>query len=176
MGIRGNKIAMKNYIIYAAIVIVTIVLLLYFRTWYRTYKTHLLTIPVINGYLSEVKYEELDNYILENPDFTLYMCTTDEDKCRDFEKDFKKTVKKYNLKDQMIYLNLNDYVKNNNKTLLDTKMGVSKVMKQETFFSSYPSISIFKDKELYDILIINGGVDMDDVIQFLEEHEVILEQ
>ncbi|MGI6324653.1 MAG: DUF6568 family protein [Bacilli bacterium] len=172
---RSKNSEAKNYIIFALIVILSIALVMYLRVWYRTYHAHQLTIPVISGYLNEIKYEELDNYIAENPNFVLYMCTSHEDRCRNFEKQFRKIIKRYNLKDQIIYLNLNEHVDNvHNSVLLEKDYGIAKVMSNKLFFSSYPSISIFKDKLLFDTIIINDTVTYDKVVQFLEEHEILI--
>lgn len=173
---KSNKKELRNYLIYTVIVILTIVLVIYFRAWYKTYTTHQLTIPVINGYLNEIKYEELNNYIDETPKFGLYMCTSDEEKCRSFEREFRKIVKRNSLKDQIVYLNLNDFANNsiNYNTLLDNGFGIKALKDKNNFFDLYPTIAIFNNKELSTFLVINSNVTIDEVSQFLEEHEITI--
>ena len=171
-----NKGKYKNYLILLPIIIITIILVFYLRAWYRAYNTHQLTIPIISGYLNEVKYDELDNYILENPNFVLYMCTSNDISCREFESKFKKIIKRYSLKDIIIYLNLNDFInqENNYQLLIDGDLVLPTYQEKEEFFNIYPTIAIFKDKQLESILIINDSVTIDKVDQFLEEHEIII--
>ncbi len=164
----------RNYFIYFLVVLFTISLVIYLRSWYRSYLAYQLTIPVIDGYLHEIKYNELDNYILENPDFVLYMCTSNDKECRDYEREFRKIVRKYNLKDRIIYLNLTDHIKNKDNTLLNINLDISSMMNEELFFHSYPSISIFKEKKLHDLIIVNNSSTLDEVVQFLEEYEIIM--
>ena len=33
--------------------------------------------------------DDLDHYVLDNPTTIIYMCTANDDECRNFEKDFK---------------------------------------------------------------------------------------
>jgi hypothetical protein len=173
---RSDKKELRNYLFYVLIVLFTIALLIYFRAWYKAYVTHQLTIPVINEYLNEVKYEELNNYIDETPKFGLYMCTSNEEKCRSFEKQFKKLVRKYNLKDQIVYLNLNTFNNGdiNYSTLLSQNSGIKALKGNDHFFESYPTIAIFNNKELSDSIVVDSNVTIDDVSQFLEEHEIII--
>jgi len=171
---KGIDNETKNYLIYVLIILASVLLVVYLRTWYRAYSLYQLTIPVINGYLHEIKYDELDNYILENSNFVLYMCTSNDEECREYEREFRKIVRMNNLKDQIIYLNLNDHVKKTNNILLDSKLAVEDLMTKEIFFNSYPTISIFRDKKLHDVLIINDTITMDKVNQFLEEYEIII--
>ena len=165
-----------NYFVYSLIVVLTLMLVIYLRAWYRIHKAYQLTIPVIGNHLNEIKYEELENYIAENPDFVLYMCTSHETKCRDFEKAFRQTIKKYNLKDQIIYLNLNEYVQKdtNANLLLNQDWQLAPLLTIESFLSSYPSIAIFKDKKLFDFIIVKNGININSVNQFLEEYEIIM--
>ena len=63
---------------------------------------------MIRGTLSEIGYNDLDHYVVDIPSVIIYACTSSDDKCRTFEKDFKKYVNKNNLNDSIVYLNLSD--------------------------------------------------------------------
>lgn len=104
-----EKIKFKNYLILAAIFILTILLVLYISKWYQVYSDYQKETPVIRGTLSyEITNAELDHYIMENPSCVVYMCTASSDNCRNFEKDFKKLIEKKDLQDSILYLNLSD--------------------------------------------------------------------
>lgn len=99
---------LRNYIVLAVLIIIAIILTLYFCKVYKVYDDYKKATPVINGTLSEISYEELDHYVVDNPSVILYMCTASDENCRFFEKDFKKYVQREQKKDEIVYLNLSN--------------------------------------------------------------------
>jgi len=61
-----REVPRKNYLILTGIIIVTFILLYYFYMWYLTYEESKLNSPIMNRYLQVIKYNELDNYVLDN--------------------------------------------------------------------------------------------------------------
>jgi len=171
---KKREIEKKGYIIYTLIVISTLLLLLIIRGCYRSYKEHQLTIPIIAEYVNEIKYEELNSYLIENSDVVLYTCTPHEEKCRDFEKKFKNIIIDYNLKDKIVYLNLDLTVQA--KLNEDAEYYILDVLNYDNYFETYPKVAIFKDSVLLEYVEINNKVGVDRVVQLLEEHEIILEE
>ena len=99
----------RNYVILFVIFLVTILLVWYVCKWYSVYTEYEKETPVIRGTLSyEITTADFEHYITDNPTTVIYMCTSKDDKCRNFEKDLKKYVKKNSLEDEIIYLNLSD--------------------------------------------------------------------
>lgn len=99
----------RNYVILFVIFLVTILLVWYVCKWYSVYTEYEKETPVIRGTLSyEITAADFEHYITDNPTTVIYMCTSKEDKCRSFEKDLKKYIKKNALEDEIIYLNLSD--------------------------------------------------------------------
>jgi hypothetical protein len=99
----------RNYVILFVIFLVTILLVWYVCKWYSVYTEYEKETPVIRGTLSyEITTADFEHYITDNPTTVIYMCTSKDDKCRNFEKDLKKYVKKNALEDEIIYLNLSD--------------------------------------------------------------------
>ena len=105
---KQNKKKIKNYIILAVIFLAAIGLTLYLCKWYNVYDEYQKQTPVIRDTLNELSIEEIDHYVIDNPTAVVYMCTSSELKCRNFEKDFKKLIKNENLQEEMVYLNLSD--------------------------------------------------------------------
>jgi len=102
-----DKNLTKNYIILIIIFLVVIGITAYLCSWYRVYDDYKKQTPVIRGTLQEITYDDFEHYILENPTTVIYMCIPNDDKCRSFEKSFTKYVKKKDLSNEIIYLNLN---------------------------------------------------------------------
>ena len=100
------KSRVKNYIILGFIYLCCISLTLYLCKWYDVYKEYEREIPVIRGSLMEITPEELEHYIVETSSSIIYMCTSTDDNCRLFEKDFKKYISRNDITDEVTYLNL----------------------------------------------------------------------
>ncbi len=141
-----NKMT-KNYLILAVIFIVGIGITLYLCDCYRVYDEYQKQTPVIRGTLSEITTEEIEHYLLENPTTTIYMCTSSDDNCRNYEKNLIKISKKMNLQEYIVYLNLNEvdqenFVEKFNETY------PYKVKLKET----YPAFVTFEDGKVKYIL------------------------
>lgn len=98
----------RNYFLLAIFIIAGMGLTLYFCKVYKVYDDYQKATPVISGTLSEISYEELNHYVVDNPSVILYMCTASDENCRFFEKDFKKYIQREQKKDEIVYLNLSN--------------------------------------------------------------------
>lgn len=132
-----RKIEAKNYIVLFIIIAVTVLLLFYSRSWYHAYKEHQLATPIIDGYLNEVTYKELPNYISDNKDAIIYVTKSDDEEIREFEVDLKPIVEEYNLKDIMVYLNLYDRK--------DYKGDIKKLFNIDDVNRDLPIVVVYKD-------------------------------
>ena len=57
--------------------------------WVDVYKESKINIPIMDRYMSVINYNELDNYIVENPDTIVYVSVLENEKIREFEKQLK---------------------------------------------------------------------------------------
>ena len=103
---RKEEKRLRNYFFLGFIFLVSIGLTLYFCKWYEVYEEYEKEVPVIRGSLLEITREDLEHYVIDNPSFVVYMCTSEKETCRTFEKDLKKYVNKEEITDEIIYLNL----------------------------------------------------------------------
>ncbi len=126
-----KKKPVKNYVILGCIYLLVIFLVLYLVQWYQAYQDYQMQVPVIRDVLQELLPSEVEHYLLEEPDTLLYVCSAQNQTCRDFEKDFRYYVKQKGLESTIIYLNatkteeqtsyLESFQKNNGLTM-DEKM------------------------------------------------------
>ena len=166
---KEKTIPLKNYLIIALIFLATIGLTIYLCNCYSVYNEGKKEIPVIRGTLSEITSEDFEHYILENPSSVVYMCTASEEKCRDFERDFKKIVVAKNLQDSIIYLNLSNtdidsFVKDfNNK--YNYKIKLTK---------NYPLLVEFTDGKVTGLVQGENGnsLSISKMKQFIEIHKI----
>lgn len=164
-----KKTSIKNYIILFIIFVLCIGFILYFCKIYKVYDEEQKKVPVIHGELSEIYQDDLDHLILENPTVVIYMCTSNDLVCRDFEKNFIKLLKKNDYNNEIIYLNLTDqdidsFISNFN-SIYPYKVKLTK---------NYPSFVLFEDGKIKSILQGNDKkkLSISKVKQFLELNEI----
>ena len=142
-----EKSSFKGYGILILIFALCIGLTLYICKWYNVYQDYQKETPVIRGTLSEIGNDEFEHYVLDNPTSIIYMCTSREDVCRNFENEFKKLVIKKEYNDEIIYLNLTD---------LDQEKFVKEFNDKYNFkvklTENYPAFVVFSDGEVDAIL------------------------
>ena len=164
-----EKSKIKRYGILLFIFALCIGLTIYLCKWYDVYDEYQKETPVIRGTLSEVGYEELEHYILDNPSSIVYMCTSQSEICRNFENDLKKLVNKNAYADEIIYLNLSG---------LDMDTFVyefnSRYKFKNKLTSDYPAFVAFSDGEIEAILQGNADnpLSISRVKNFIEMYKI----
>lgn len=164
-----NKKTIKNYAIVGVIVLLFVGLVLYLCRWYKVYDEYQKEIPVIRDSLREIVSDDLEYFVLDNPTSLIYICTANDEKCRSFEKKFKKLIEQEELGDQIIYLNV---------TGLDQEEFVNKFnekyTKKKKLTTNYPAIVVFDEGKVVNILQAknNNELKMTKVKDFLEINEL----
>lgn len=159
----------KNYVIVAVIFVITIGLMFFLRNWYISYQDYENTIPVLSGVISEVRYNEIDNYLSDNPSVVIYMGDAKDSDCREIELELKNLLENKQIKDRVIYFNITD-VKNKNlllKEFNDKYIDINKI-------SSYPVVMIFEDGKIIDYKskTANKNLTISDINILFNEHDV----
>lgn len=170
---KVNKIEkpIKNYFILGIIIIITVVGALYLCSWYKQYNDNKSNTPVITSALREVKYNNLNTVLKERDMLIVYMCTTNESVCRNFEKKFADYVKDNNLTEEIVYLNLG-YDGDENNTLNKIYKRYKSVDLVKKVYG-YPTLLIFNEEKIVDVLSFNKGkINIDLVDEFLEGYEL----
>lgn len=159
----------KNYLIVAMIFVITIGLMFFLRNWYISYQDYENTIPVLSGVISEVKYTEVDNYLIDNPSVVMYMGDAKDSDCREIELELKELVENRHIKDKVIYYNITD-VKNKNLLLkeFNSKYTINNKI------SSYPVVMIFEDGKIVDYRskTASKNLTISDINRLFNEYDV----
>ena len=100
-----KKIPLKNYFILGIILASSIFIVLYINKLYLSTKNN---DNILNGFIKEIKIQEIDNYIIENPNFIIYLGYKNNDN-KSFEKKFKKLVTKYDLQRDIVFIDINQF-------------------------------------------------------------------
>ncbi len=162
-----KQIKIKNYFILLVIVLVTCIIFLYLFSWLKQYNEVKVGIPIISNTLQEVKYDNLSSLVTERDFVIIYTCTTSEKACRSFENKFIDYIKKENLNDTIIYLNIGYNS--------DEKNVLSKLYKNYKHndlikrLNTYPSIIIFSNSKIVDFISSDEGVNNKLTIAMVEQ-------
>ena len=164
-----KKKTAKNYVILGFICLLFIGLVVYLCKWYNVYDEYQKEIPVIRDSLQEIVSDDLEHYVLDNPSSLIYICTSNDEKCRNFEKKFKKLIEKEELGDEIIYLNVTGidqeaFVKSFNE----------KYAKKKQLTTNYPAIALFDEGKAVRILQAkkDNNLNIEDVKHFVKLNEV----
>jgi len=167
---KKRNIPLKNYILLALILIITIILVVYFYMWYGANEKNKLAIPIMNEHMQIIKYNELNNYLIENKNPIIYSSILGDRKIRNFEIKFKKLIIDNSLNGKILYLNLTSEV-------IDKQ--ISKEIKEKykidnRNIAELPSLTIFKDGKPISIYNIKeDNYNIKKVEKYLEEQGVI---
>lgn len=153
-----REIPKKNYFILFIVIVLSLLIAFYFRKWYKAYEDSYLSKSIVGNYLFQINYKELDNYLVENQSAIIYVSKVGNEKIRNFEKKFINAINQNDLKNKILYLNLNNYKGDINNKYTINDMNITSV----------PNISVFKNGKLDDIYVIDvDGYNMEKIISYL---------
>lgn len=118
-------------------------------------KQDLLSTSGMKGYLTEIRYEEIATHVVEQPNTIIYVSNSSDDSLYTFEKEFKTVIKKYNLENEIIYININDSV------IVDP------------IYQNAPELVFYKDGQISDMIDCTTLKSSDEIINVLKERSVI---
>jgi len=153
-----RKVPFKNYVILGVVIVVTIFILNYFYMWVDVYKESKINIPIIDKYLTVINYNELEDYLVENPNTIVYVSVLENDTIREFEKKLKIKYKNNEIDNDLLYMNITDDIdKSNIRNEMNNKYSLNNLS-----MTNVPVVLVFKDgllKSIYSISENNYDVD-----------------
>ena len=155
-----KKIPTKNYICLTLIIICTIAITYYLYLWLVAYK-ELDTQSILEQHLQVINYNDINNYVIENNDSFLYITNKNKDYSK-FENDLYNLIKKYNLFQDVLYLDISDNIKNGTFTI------------NNFTFKQYPIFVLYDDGNITSIYDIKANsFDTEKIEMYLESIGVI---
>lgn len=145
----------KKAILLAVICAVTLMVLFVALKLNENRKNDILSTSIIKEYLTEIKYEEISTHVIEQPNTIIYVSNSSDEKSADFEKKFKTVIKKHNLENEIIYININDV------TIMDP------------VYQYAPELVFYQNGEISDIIDCNTIKSSKDITNVLKERGVI---
>lgn len=119
---KKKDIPRKNYYIVIAVTILVVLLMIFVRSFYLSYKSSKLSNSIFsNKIVNQIHMDDFDFAIAEISDAILYVSYTGSNEIYSMEKRLFKEIENNNLTDKIIYLDVTKYNKNNKyiKTLRD---------------------------------------------------------
>lgn len=119
---KKKDIPRKNYYIVIAVTILVVLLMIFVRSFYLSYKSSKLSNSIFsNKIVNQIHMDDFDFAIAEISDAILYVSYTGSNEIYTMEKRLFKEIENNNLTDKIIYLDVTKYNKNNKyiKTLRD---------------------------------------------------------
>ncbi len=148
-----REIPLKNYIILGIIIVITIFILYYFYMWYDAYNESKINMPIMNRYMDVINYNELEDFITENPDTLIYVSVLEDEEIREFEKEFKNQFKNKNVLNDILYLDLTSELED--KEIREEIIDEYSI--NTLSMSDVPSIVLFDDGSLKSIYSVKDN-------------------
>lgn len=161
---KEKKIPFKNYLILAIILIITAIILTNFYLLSEKYQNNSIDTSIMNEYLKEVNYNEIEDYLIENEDIVIYITSFYNDRVKNFEEKFSNIITNHHLNNNILYLNiLNE---------LNDKKTRNTIVKE--YGSTYPIILVYNSGNItskYNIKKDNYNINK--LEDFLIKEEII---
>lgn len=161
----GNKkIPAKNYIIVFIIAIVTIFLIITLSVRYKNQEDYKYETD-ITFFLSEIKWEEIDNFIVENHDIMIYIVNSNDDSFKELQTKVKKIISKNNYNKDIVVLNIKDQTEENLNTLKEKYFDTS----LKNFKINHDNLLIIKNGKVLNIFEVDNN-SIDGLKDFIEKN------
>ena len=144
-----REIPLKNYIILVLVLLITMFILYYFYMWFDKYEETKLNRSILDNYMGVININELDSYLIENPDSIIYASVLNDENIREFEKKLKKKYKDNSIDKEILYLDLTG-VNEEQKNDLKNKYAINNLD-----IMNVPCLLVFNDSEIESIYSVS---------------------
>ena len=154
----------KNYIILGIVILVSLLIIYYFYMWVSAYKDAKENVSVLDNYMNVINYNELDNYIVENPDSIIYVSVVDDIEINKFDKKLANSIKNNDFNKDVLYMNITETIKDDS---IKRKM-IEKYSLKYADITDVPNIIVFEDGKLISIYNIkDNGYSVSKAVEFV---------
>lgn len=165
-----RKIPRKNYVILGVVILVSLLIVYYLYMWFTAYKSTKVGEVILDKYMTVINYNELDDYLVENPDAIIYVGILNDEDITKFEKKFKNSIKNNKINKEVLYLNITDEL-NSGKKISEMK---DKYTVNYANITDVPNIMVFEDGKIKTIYSIrDNGYDVQKVEKFINDIKLV---
>lgn len=156
----------KNYIILGIVILVSLLIIYYFYMWVSAYKDAKENVSVLDNYMNVINYNELDNYIVENPDSVIYVSVVDDTQINKFDKKLANSIKNNDFNKDVLYMNITETIKD---ASIKREM-IEKYSLKYSDITDIPNIIVFEDGKLISIYNIkDNGYSVSKIVEFVND-------
>lgn len=168
-------VPLKNYVILGIVIVFSFLLLYYFYLWANVYNETLLTKSILDDYMEVINYNELDDYLIENPNSVVYVSVLENSEVRKFEEKLKISLKNKKVNRSLLYLNITEELKNDEiKKYMKSKYTLNYVSMLDV-----PLVMVFDGgvlKSVYSVddnnYNVDGMISFINSVKFIDEDEI----
>lgn len=146
-----NKVPMINYIKVLLLFIVTIVLVVVLANIYTKRNNYNRENSDVMNFLSVVKYDDLENYLVENQNVFIYMAPSNNSNLDDFESSLKDYILSEELEKDFVYLDSSNF-KFENYELLKQNYFSKSLLDNKVQIDSRSAILVVNNEEIVEVL------------------------
>lgn len=170
---KTREIPRKNYYLLLLLSALTLFVVCYLANWYQERQDAMLNHSVISEVLSEVKEEELSNYLLDNPNVVVYFSATDE-QIKSFEKELKKLILKYDLTNEVVFVNTALVAENRFYEEIVNRYFDQSLKNKNINLNYLPNMIFVKEGKVKDVLITyDTEISISEVEHFFHKNGVV---
>ena len=159
----------KNYFILVVVLLLTVLAVYYFYMWNKAYNESKINEPVLDKYMTVINYNELEDYLIENPDTIIYTSILEDKDIRSFENRFKNYIRNDKLDHDVLYMDITSEIKSNNKK---TDM-MKKYSVEYANILDIPNVMVFENGKLKMIYNIqDNDYDVKKTVEFINSIKI----
>ena len=159
----------KNYFILGVVLLLTVLAVYYFYMWNKAYNESKINEPVLDKYMTVINYNELEDYLIENPDTIIYTSILEDKAIRSFENRFKNYIRNDKLDHDVLYMDITSEIKSNNKK---TDM-MKKYSVEYANILDIPNVMVFENGKLKMIYNIqDNDYDVKKTVEFINSIKI----
>lgn len=167
-----KKIPTINYIKVLILCFVTVIVTLLLSNNYKRKIQYERSNRDVMSFLSTIKYEELENYLVENHDGFIYMASSCDATLESFEESLKNYMLDQELEKYFVYLDNSGY-SDEMYTTLEKTFFVPELSNQ-VVLSNRPNIFAIRDGKIIAVLYQEPtNITLEDVEKFVNVYEVV---
>jgi len=161
-----NDIPIKNYIILGIVILFTIMFSFYLRNWYnmsektRTYKN------LLAQKLPELKLEEVDTFLMENPNIIIYISSGSDQNNKNFEKNLYEYIVKRDRVFDFVYLD-KDSITEQEIINFQKDYGDDAIKNRDMTY--IPNFYVVQEGKIVNFYNTEGNISYEEAIRFLKE-------
>lgn len=155
---NNRIIPKKNYIILFVLAIITIIITLLLANKYNQNLQYNLSENDNMSFLSQIKIDEIDNYIMDNHESIIYMSSSDNTELEKIEEELKEYIVSNNYNKNIVYLN--SYNLEESKFNEFKQKYFSDTIKKKINLNIQPNIFVIKDGTVSSTLYTNDSNDI----------------